>query len=90
MNRTMRKRQKWSWLRKKELDKFLIHTKQLQLTGITKYCDVKNVLITELNAVAPLVMYQENALLDNLINEIPLTVDFTDDYFIDLFKQGYI
>lgn len=83
MNRTMRKRQKWSWLRKKELDRFLSHTKQPQSTGITKSDDAINALITELNAAAPLVMRQENALLDNLIKGILLTVDSMGDNFIN-------
>ena len=90
MNRTIRKRQKWSWLRKKELDRFLSHTKQPQLTGITRHGDAINAFITELNAAAPLVMCQENAPLDNLIKGILLTADSMDDYFVDLFKQGYI
>lgn len=90
MNRTIRKCQKWSWLRKKELNKFLSPIEQPQLTGITRHSTAINAFITEVNAVAHLGIDQGNAPLDNLIKGILLTVDSMDDYFVDLFKQGYI
>lgn len=90
MNRTVRRCPKWSWLRQKELNKFLSPIEQPQLTGITRHSDAINAFITGVNAVAHLGIDQENAPLDNLIKGILLTVDSMDDYFVDLFKQGYI
>ena len=90
MNRTVRKCPKWSWLRQKELNKFLSPIEQPQLTGITRHSAAIDAFITEVNAVARLGIDQGNAPLDNLIKGILLTVDSTGDYFVDLFKQGYI
>ena len=90
MNRTVRKCPRWSWLRQKELNKFLGPIEQPQLTGITRHSTAIDAFITEVNAVARLGIVQGNAPLDNLIKGILLTVDTTGDYFVDLFKQGYI
>lgn len=90
MNRTMRQRPQWSWFRKKELNKFLSPTERPQSTGIMKHRNAINAFTSEPSAAGLLDIDQESVLLDKLIKEILPMADITDNYFVDLFKQGYI
>lgn len=86
MNRTMRQRPQWSWFRKKELEQLF----QRGWMVLSKRGDVKNAFFSSSSAPDHLYLFPNSAHQDIATEEILPTEDITDDYFIDLFKQGYI
>lgn len=80
MNRVPRKSTKnWGkrWIRKAALNQLF-------------YPDAKDVFTLLQSVLAPLVPLQTDVPLVTPTNETLQMEDITDDYFVNLFKQGYI